>query len=262
MRKYLVLILVFIITDSASISGEYLGKEAEPNHVFYDLPGAVAERIKQEMSHGFSGCDNKIILYSDQFFDMDGKGLLVLLGISDYLCNSNSFIPVKIDTTGKWEFGNFIQGKPSFMIKGPDKGFWLNAQWQIEGTYPSLYRSLDGIDWKKVGLPKNRNVDCCFEWIDRLCFYDDTVFLEFHGDSSGIRQYWECSLLDVFRQRPVWYQRPELPGIITDSQCNPGQSKPHEWERDDSTSSTEVLFKKFDKSLRMVTIVIPKWIAD
>ena len=51
-----------------------------------------------------------------------------------------------------------VPGDPAWMMLGPDNTLWLATQWQIEGTFPALYRSLDGLDWREITLPELKAV--------------------------------------------------------------------------------------------------------
>ena len=90
----------------------------------YRLPNTIIKQIIEQMKKAhWGGCgdtEDKIAIFSNHFFNLETQQLLLLLGISDYFCGSNTFIPVTVNERGKWEYGKIISGEPTLLVKGSD----------------------------------------------------------------------------------------------------------------------------------------------
>ncbi len=229
----------------------------------YRLPNTILKQLTDNMKEGdWGGCGDKgesIEIFSNHFFNLENNKLLLLLGISDYLCSSNTFMPVMVDYHGKWEYGRFIDGEPTLLVKGSDNALWLNSQWQIEGTYPSLYRSTDGIQWQEVALPENRNVDCCVEWLTQICFDKQRIRLKFDGDSTNKTEYWVTERLHVLKSIPKWHQLNHVDKEI-EPECLFVPVTKGNWIRQASENTAEIRFQ-LKQNDHVLTVIIPKWIS-
>jgi len=123
------------------------------------------------------------IIY-DQYFTLGDGSLLVFIEIPDYLCSSNSFMPVLVDNEGNWQYGQIMEGVPSLFSVSPDGTYWLTTQWSIEGSYPLFFKSFNGIHWFYMGLPDGRDVDCCSEYIAKVCKTESHLYLSFEGERT------------------------------------------------------------------------------
>ena len=227
----------------------------------YRLPNTILKKITDKMKGGDWGCGengDKIEIFSNHFFNLDNNKLLLLLGISEYLCGSNTFIPVTVDYHGKWEYGRFIEGEPTLLVKGSDNALWLNSQWQIEGTYPSLYRSTDGIEWQEVTLPENRNVDCCFEWLTQICFAGQRIRLKFYGDYTNKTEYWVAYVHDILKPIVKWHQLNHVDKHF-EKECFFVPVTKGNWIRTESENTAEIRFQ-LKHNRHVLTVIIPKWI--
>jgi len=52
---------------------------------------------------------------------------------------------------------------------------------------------LDGVDWQEIKLPENRDVDCCFERLEPICFQQNVMRLKFASAETGKTAYWEAA---------------------------------------------------------------------
>jgi hypothetical protein len=229
---------------------------------FSRLPNTILKKITEKMKEGgWGGCGDKgdkIEIFSNHFFNLENNKLLLLLGISDYLCDFNTFIPVTVDYQGKWEEGRFISGEPTWLVKGSDNALWLNSQWQIEGTYPSLYHSKDGTQWQEVTLPENRNVDCCFEWLTQICFDKQQIRLKFYGDYTNKTAYWVAGMPDILKPIPKWHQVTHVEQN-TENECSFVPVTKGNWIRTESENTPEIRFQ-LTQNDHTLTVIIPKLI--
>jgi hypothetical protein len=155
-------------------------------------------------------------LLTGEYYELSSHNLLVLAGLPDYLCRySNSFVPIVVTTEGETTWGKALPGVPSFIVQGPDKTIWLVSQWAVEGTYPMLFRSENGVDWTEILLPEDRGVDCCFEYLNGVCFFRNVIRLRFDAaqpssthsgqlaDHGAKTEQWSA-VLESVTDRPVW----------------------------------------------------------
>ncbi len=190
-------------------------------------------------------------LTSDRYYEIDSHRLLILAGLPDYLCDSsNSFVPVVLTSDGKLDWGKRLAGSPSFLVRDPECRLWLVSQWMIEGTYPLLFRSENGLDWEEIQLPEKRELDCCFEYLGEVRFHHDEVWLGFHGQSDTL-VYWSAPADGILHQ-PAWKR------IVQENAVRPGPRTvvtPGNWSRQEDSSQVE-----FYNSFARLTIIFPKWL--
>lgn len=252
MNRKLLLILssLFLLLGQCCFSNQKVDTRA------FFLPDSILREIERAVQAGNFSCAEKT-LFSRSFFALDDERLLILIGIPDYLCSSNSFLPVVADGQGGWQSGPPLPGAPSWLVRGADGALWLAAQWQVEGTFPALYRSLDGVDWEEIALPENRGVDCCFERLVRICFPQGLVRLEFAGDAAGKAAWWETGLAGIAVPGPGPAWRP-----VAEAWDGSGGPCPFvplgqgPWVRIESERSHWILFRK-NRMYSRVSLVVP-----
>jgi len=219
------------------------------------MPGSILQVIKQAARDGNFSC-NKRVLSSLDFFELADGRLLILVGIPDYLCASNSFMPVTVDDKGQWLAGPILPGAPSWIVPGPDNALWLAAQWQVEGTFPALYRSLNGVDWQEIKLPENRDVDYCFEKLERICFHQEVMRLKFASAATGKTACWEAAAVGIAGAGPAWKR---IGDALDDDPKIPCISVPlgrGSWIREEADRSGGIVFKKNGRHYK-ISVVIP-----
>jgi hypothetical protein len=224
----------------------------------YNMPDSIVQEIDRAVRDGNFSCEKKV-LFSRDFFALADQRLLILIGIPDYLCASNSFMPVTIDDQGKWLAGPILPGAPSLLAQAPDNSLWLAAQWQIEGTFPALYRSTNGVDWTEIKLPENRGVDCCFERLERICFHQGAVRLKFSGDATEKTACWETGLEGLAQpgQGPVWKPVVAAQEGAGENSCLSVPLGHGSWIRIESEQSNWIYFKK-NRMYAKISLVIPR----
>jgi hypothetical protein len=221
----------------------------------YGMPSSILQNINQAIQDGNFSCEKKV-LFSRNFFELNDKRLLILVGIPDYFCASNSFMPVTVDDQGKWRAGSIIPGEPSWMLLGPDNALWLAAQWQIEGTFPALYRSMNGVDWNEIKLPENRDVDCCFERLDQICFQQGIIRLKFASAVTGKTACWEAEVDGLAGLGPVWKQIGNTWDGDQETPCPFVPLGQGAWIRKESNKAGGIIFKKSSRYSK-ISVVIP-----
>lgn len=224
------------------------------------LPESIVAKLKskEEANAGFN-CQGNPQLFSSHYFDLEKEGLLLLLGIPDYLCATNTFLPVLVTPDGRWQSGDFLPGEPAIMVRGAARNLWLTTQWMIEGTYPALYRSSDGLGWTPIPLPENRNVDCCFEWIRQICFVEDVLRLKFTNNDQTTVRYWAADMANSREGQNVWRRlEPETsPG---GQSCDSTVLGPGKWLRSSSAAAREVIFERRE-GRNVLRVIVPKFLS-
>lgn len=259
-RFLLIPLCVFIFQYPCCFSNEV---RIEPKERTYNMPGSLLQNIDQAIQDGNFSCAKKV-LFSRNYFELNDKRLLILLGIPDYLCASNSFLPVTVDDQGNWLAGPILPGAPSLVVPGPDNALWLAAQWQVEGTFPALYRSLDGVNWKEIKLPGNRDVDCCFERLDWICFRQGAIRLKFASDATGKTACWEAGLDELAGSigagrdgpGPVWKRTAIASDGEHETPCPSVPLGQGSWIRNESDRSGGIIFKRNDRRSNL-SVIIP-----
>jgi hypothetical protein len=251
MKRFILLCIVFSLCQGCGSNKEAM----EEKERVYSMPSSIWQNIKQAVQDSDFSCEKKT-LFSRHFFELADQRLLILIGIPDYLCASNSFLPVAVDDQGQWQTGAITPGEPSLMVVGPDKALWLVAQWQIEGTFPALYRSLNGVDWQEIKLPENRDVDCCFERLDRICFHQGSIRLKFASAVTAKTACWEAGVEGLAGSGPVWRQIANDPDGGNEALCPFVVMGQGGWIRRESDRSSGVIFKKDNRHSKF-SVVIP-----
>lgn len=251
MKRFILLGIVLSLCPGAGANN---GAAARKERI-YRLPGSILRNIHQAVQDGDFSCERKV-LFSRHFFELADGRLLILLGIPDYLCAANSFMPVTVDDRGHWRAGAIMPGEPSLTAVGPDKALWLAAQWQAEGTYPALYRSLNGVDWQEIKLPENRDVDCCFERLERICFQQGRLRLKFASAVTGKTACWETEVERLAGPGPVWKPIVAARDGEQEIPCSYVPLGQGAWTRKESGRARAGIFKKIGRHSK-ITVVVP-----
>jgi hypothetical protein len=181
---------VFFVTGLSIIAAVVVGCSVlTPPPAVFKTPPAITRIIADSLMHHRSEClpPHTATVYA---YDIDQASRLMLVSSPDYLCtHSNSFLPV-VAEDGSWRAGDFIDGAPSMVVREKTNSLWMVTQWQIEGTYPTLYHSAAGVTWRAIPLPAERNVDCCFERLTRLWVSREAITITLYGDSEDRTETW------------------------------------------------------------------------
>jgi hypothetical protein len=170
-------LLTILVVFSVPVAAENPGADLYP-------PKTILRQIAEMESSGACSPDYIRPLRSQHFAALDRNTLLILLELPDYLCDkSNSIVPLLADVRGRWVLGDRLPGLPVFFEQGPDGALWLATQWQIEGTYPSLFRSKDGLHWHEIPLPPRPEPDSPFVFLDNLCFRGEELLIRLTSEA-------------------------------------------------------------------------------
>ena len=150
------------------------------------------------------------------------------LGAPDYLCETNSFISVIVDSNGDWTVGQAdepnwagsrrLAGVPTYFQYSPDFGYFVTTAWQVEGPGNFLYYSSDSVAWTSIDLPeaasKLDEYDCCYApLIRRLCLAESgSLYVTYEEDDVFHGSVWSASVAEqTFPARADWAQVADLP---------------------------------------------------
>ena len=186
-------------------------------------------------------------LGSEHFIALDPNTLLILLELPDYLCaKSNSIVPLLADIRGRWILGDLLPGAPAFFGKGPDNTLWLVTQWQIEGTYPSLFRSKDGLHWQEIQLPPGPEPGSPFIFLSDLRFLGKDLLITLaseNGDENRPAQSYSANLRQISSGEAVWQEYSDN-GINMPAGCEPARMDVSAWTRKESPETREIVFHR------------------
>lgn len=239
----------------------YLGclpaSHAQPETRVYKMPETLLQKLKTETGQRQRGeCEQKKReLFSSHFYALDNK-LLLLIDLPDYFCNSGSFIPVTVDSQGHWEAGNVIESLPTELLTDTAHQLWLVSHWEIEAVVPLLHHSIDGVHWQEISLPKERKIDCCFEYIKQICINASQIQLKFTGLDDSPVEYWRTTVNDSLKATPVWQKLPPQQ-LNNQQQCQSTPLSNGDWKRKPSANASEI---QFQSAMQHISVIIPHWL--
>lgn len=174
------------------------------NQQVIHVPNELVEFLTREIydEHWEAQCGNRkhAPLFSREYYEIAPHNLLFFVGLPDYLCDSsNSFVPIVVDVDGNVTWGERMYGEPALVVQDQQQRLWLVTQWAVEASYPLLYRSENGIKWTEIPLPEERDVDCCFEYLNEICFQDEEMRVRFTGLGARQRDSFEFYETFAFR---------------------------------------------------------------
>ncbi|MDD2776306.1 MAG: hypothetical protein PHU06_10145 [Gallionella sp.] len=224
----------------------------------YTLPPALQQQLKLATEQlRKAECDEaKLSLSSELFYSLPTGELLILMGLPSYMCHIGSFMPTMVDRQGHWSWGDAIDGYPALLLTDSTRGYWLVSHGEIEGVYPELRHSRDGLHWQEITLPESRNIDCCFEWLKQVCEVDGQIQLQFSGMDDEVTGFWSTTLNDSLTATPHWQKRtPEQ--VQPATQCQTTPLNQGNWQRKLSPNGKTV---RFQSTQQRSTVVIPNWL--
>lgn len=248
MRRKLFLNAVLILVNLAGLSVTH----AQAAIGVYKMPASLINRLKAETEQRQRGdCEQKKReLVSNKFYALNNGKLLLLIGLPDYFCNASSFMPVTIDKQGHWNAGAVQESYPSVLLTDARQELWLVSHWEIEAVYPLLHHSIDGINWQEINLPKERKIDCCFQYIKQVCINDSHIRLKFTGLEDTPVEYWTTSLNDSLKSAPDWKK-------TSPQQCKAVELTSGDWQRKVAANQAEI---SFQSALQGFKVIIPRWL--
>ncbi len=130
--------------------------------------------------------------------ELKDGGLLLFVQVPNYLCSSsNSAVPVMVSKKGKWTWGAPVNGHVRVVATSPDGTLWATSEWQIEGTYPMVLRSRDGLSWRELDLPTDRATTAPEEKIHRVCFAADVPEIVLEKEDPPTIEAWRLAPADA-----------------------------------------------------------------
>lgn len=215
MKQIISLTLFIILTSTGIVSGN------TSQNSTIDLTDTIRNHIRKEYTEISTTCTERPEIKYRFHLSVSPDQLILIASVPEYLCiSANSFFSVVLSPDGTWRLSERIIGRPEIVTLGPGGRIWLSTQWMIEGTYPELLISDDGINWSDIPLPSRRNIDCCFEWLQAICFSSDQIRLHFLGTMSNKKGVWTSPLNIKNRFVPDW-KRPDPEPVLIESQCLP-----------------------------------------
>ena len=98
--------------------------------------------------------------------------------------SSNSAVPVVASPEGELKWGAPVPGRVTHLLRAEDGSFWAVSQWQVEGTYPMLLHSGDGLSFKDIPLPNPRITAGPSELLQAFCIVQGRLLMRFQ-DPDG-----------------------------------------------------------------------------
>lgn len=199
------------------------------------LPSDIAQELRDHNSPGERGfChESNIFVHGFHYFDGPDYRLIWFLGAPDYLCKTNSFISVIVDSSGNWTVGktldkgwlgsDMLSGVPVLFQHVDNLGFFLTSEWQVEAAGNYMYYSADGETWTSVELPaptrKSPDYDCCdAPTIGSLCIADSgKAYISYEDSRLFDGSTWASSIDKTFPQTVNWSRAPRAP---EDAHCD------------------------------------------
>lgn len=167
------------------------------------LPQAHHESLsKMATDKYYMECKGKAEFKYENFFTLPSGDLLVLIGIPDYLCGSNSVVPVSFNQDGSWNVGERLEGEASLFQAITSNSLWLSSHWIIEGVAPFLYHSEDGFNWRMVELPSPNNVSWPIYFLEQYCITDKAIAIVLAEDDENTQYF----LKDFSKAESEWKQ--------------------------------------------------------
>ena len=180
-------------------------------------------------------------LTAEVFLGRPDGSLIFFAQVPDYFCrSSNTAVPVLVEPEGKWRWGEPLAGMFTRVLAAADGTLVAATQWQIEGTYPALLTSRDGLTWIELELPEDRATRapdetaeiCLGEWLE----------VRLRSEIEGKAELWTRALGDAD------WKRLDEPG------CAAAAGQPGGWSRTETTGET-----RFERGLRAV--VVPRTLS-
>ena len=244
------IVFIALFTALAAFTGAFAAEKPAVDH---RLPETILNRIAEIAGDQKCPSDKGRPLGSTHFMELGETSLLILLEIPDYLCDrSNTIVPLLADVRGRWILGDNLPGLPAFFGPGPDKALWLVTQWQVEGTYPSLLRSEDGLHWKELPLPAGPEPGSPFIFLSDLRFLGKDLLITLtseNGDENRPVQLYSANLREISSGSAAWQEYSD-DGINIPAGCEPARRDESAWKREEAPEAQEVAF--YSKDYRLV----------
>ena len=121
--------------------------------------------------------------------------LFFIMQIPDYLCYPHSVVIVGVNEQQEWQIIEVFEGDV-YGVAAVDQFLLIVSGWAIEGTFPYVLYSDNGINWNNLELPTERKRDCCFDQIERVWQTDEALWVDFYAQGDTPASRWALNLRD------------------------------------------------------------------
>ncbi|CAA6803875.1 MAG: Unknown protein [uncultured Sulfurovum sp.] len=179
-------------------------------NIAHTIPKALQKKLCEQLANNANRCDTGSTLDYYTHANLNNGSLLLFVYLNDHQQQSNkirSAVPIIVDHLGRWisTIGdNSISEDIESIHQDPHGNIWVRTMWHIEGVSPAYYHSKNGLQWKQTILPANRNVDCCFEYVDKPIFLFDSITLTFRNTDNTIVKSWSSDYVSAMSNKPFW----------------------------------------------------------
>ena len=206
----------------------------------YELSGGECS-LEQELHYGGHGelANGKLLL----FFYLYDKQTMYKHGYAN--------TPVIVDTKGKWKIiRSSLRAEIREIAQDPNGGIWVRTLWMIEGLFPSLYYTKNGVKWQEITFPQNQEVISSFKDL-RICLLGNEVELTFHSmDDKPFIKTWETSYADAVTPNPKWKE------VNTEnrskSACRTPANYKSVWKFQQNRETFDTLFTHKEQKVKLV----------
>ena len=181
---------------------------------FYPIPVTLQSALCEKLAQESNRCDNGSTIDYYRHFQLANGNLLVFVYLNEHTISSQKnrgAVPLLVNSLGQWIIGvgeDIITEDIESIHQDPLQNIWVRAIWQMEGVSPALYHSHDAIHWKRTILPENREVNCCFETMDKPSFQLDTIKLTFRDLDNKVVKSWATRYQSAMSSNPQWHEVP------------------------------------------------------
>jgi hypothetical protein len=193
-------------------------------NISHTIPLALQKKLCDKLANNANRCDNGSTLDYYTHAKLKDNKLLIFVYLNEHVekmyARSEGTVPVIVDQYGRWIStvgDNIITEDIKSIHQDPHGSIWVRALWQIEGVYPAYYHSSNGLRWKRTVLPRNRDVDCCFETVDEPLFLFNTLTLTFKNLEGKNAKSWGATYKSAMSNNPIWQPLIKVPSSTISS---------------------------------------------
>jgi hypothetical protein len=193
---------------------------------FEDTPFPCGRDAVPSISHGLVNAKNELLLY---------------IKIPNYLCDHHMVVEVFLDHNQKWKELSAWEGRLADVFS-TSLGLLALSHWEIEGTYPRLLFRTDGTSWQPIPLPKDRYQDCCFERVNSMSVFSDTLLLQMYKEDT-VLPFWQLPLKELLTSSSITGGA-AVPWTLASNIKQPAQSiQSGSWQPLDIHKQSDTLYK-------------------
>jgi hypothetical protein len=224
---------------------------AQAKPLVYSLPQSLQRQLKVATEQRQRGeCEQKPASFNNTFYALGDK-LLLFIGLPDYFCYSRSFMPITVDSKGRWQAGDVIESMPTSLHIDTTQQLWLISHWEVEAIVPFLHHSTDGVHWQEIKLPQTK-IDCCFVSLKQICITPPQLELKLAGVDDTQVENWSTSLTDSLQSTPNWQ-----PSNQASKQCQTTPLTSGDWQQKISPNGKNIWLESATHHRK---IILPRWL--